>query len=32
MSGHLAANFGVTGSYWNPSLSVSTPKFVPNYN
>ena len=30
MSGHLAANFGVTGSYWNPSVSVSTPKFVPN--
>ena len=29
MSEHLAANFGVTGSYWNPSVPVSTPKFVP---
>ena len=26
----LAANFNITGSYWNPSLSVNTPKFVPS--
>lgn len=26
----LAANFNITGSYWNPSLSVSTPRFVPS--
>lgn len=30
MSGHLAVNFGINGSYWNPNISVSTPKFVPN--
>ena len=29
-NGLLSANFSISGSYWNPSLSVKTPKIVPS--